>query len=169
MIRVQARIEGVEKTSDEFKEARKDIYRRTKRGLKEAGERTILPIARRSTERETPRDGGDVVVKTTASYAYLTCRTKKAGRIVGLLNFGGTLRDPIQPRVRAGVPRRARGDKRRPGAVKFGNVIVARVERPRRYTGAHFLERARDQGMDEYGRVLLVDLMHAFDGLEHTP
>lgn len=155
LIRVTATIEGADKTSDEFKQARREIYRRARRGIKDAGEQAILPKARRGTEVHSPVAGTQIVVKTTASDGYLTAATKKGGRIVGLLNFGGTVRGPIRPKKKQ--------------AVAFGGVVVAQVKTARRYTGEHFLEQARDEGFPLYSQILLERIMVAFDPLEHTP
>lgn len=162
MIKVTAKIDGVEKTSDEFKQARREIYRRTRTGMKRAGERTILPAARASTAVRTPLQGSQVVVKSTASYAYLTGQTVKAGRILGYLNYGGYLK-PVQPK------KRRKGAGGHAPAVAFGGIVVARTKRMRHHTGTHFLEKARDAGFPQYERVLLEHLMASFDPLEHTP
>lgn len=160
---VRATIEGADRTSDAFKQARRDVYRRARAGIKRAGERAILPGARRGTAAGSPIDAGQVVVKTTGSYGYLTCRTVKAGRVVGLLNFGGTLTDPIIPRGRR--LKSGRGKK----AIAFGGIVVSQVTTARKYDGKHFLERARDAGFPVYERVLLEEVMRAFDPVEHAP
>jgi hypothetical protein len=154
-IRVTATISGVDSTTAEFKQARREVYRRTQRGIKQAGEKAILPHARRETASDSPTDPGQIVVKTTSQYGYLTTRTKKAGRIVGLLNFGGILHAPVVPKKKQ--------------AVAFGGVVVAKVTSPRHYKGKHFLEKSIIQGLPMYTTVLLKEIMHAFDGLEHTP
>lgn len=162
MISVDAKIEGVDRTEAQFAQARREIYRKTRTGMKRAGERTILPAARRGTSAHTPVASTQVVVKTTGSYAYLTVATKKAGRIVGYLNFGGRL-DPVKPR------KGRRGQGGHAPAVSFGGVVVAQTLRKRRHRGSHFLEEARDRHLDEFGERMLVDLMAAFDPLDHTP
>lgn len=160
---VRATVSGADRTSQEFKEARREVYRRARTGIKRAGERAILPRARSATAGASPVAGGQVVVKTTSSHGYLTCRTVKAGRIVGLLNFGGTVAGPIIPRGRR--LKSGRGKK----AIAFGGVVVSQVNTARRYRGKHFLEQARDAGFPLYERVLLEEVMRAFDPLDHTP
>lgn len=160
---VRATITGADRTSATFKEARRDIYRRAKRGIKAAGERAILPRARAATGKASPIAGSQVVVKTTSSYGYLTCRTVKAGRIVGLLNFGGTVSEPIIPRGRR--LKSGRGKK----AIAFGGIVVSQVTTARHYGAKGFLERARDAGFPLYTEILTGEVMRAFDGLEHQP
>lgn len=160
---VKATITGADRTADEFKQARRDVYRRARTGIKRAGERAILPRARRGTAAGSPVDAGQVVVKTTGSYGYLTCRTVKAGRIVGLLNFGGTVAGPIIPRGRR--LKSGRGKK----AIAFGGIVVSQVTTARKFHGKHFLERARDAGFPLYEQVLLEEVMSAFDPLDHAP
>ena len=163
MIRIRATITGADKTSDTFKKARRDVYRRARTGMKRAGERAILPFARSSTEAKSPVPGSGVVVKTTGTYAYLTARTRKQGRILGYLNFGGTLSAPIVPRGRR--LKSGRGKK----AIAYGGIVVSQVNTARKHAGSHFLERARDAGFPMYETVLLDEIMDAFDPLEHQP
>ena len=154
---ISARIEGADRTSDEFKRARREVYRRARRGIKAAGEKSILPHARRETTQHSPVAAGQVIVKTTTGDGFLTAQTVKQGRKLGLLNYGGTVRDPIKP-------------KRKKQAVAFGGVVVAQVNTARVYHGTHFLEKARDEGFPEYERLLLTEVMRAFDpDFEHTP
>ena len=154
MIKVTATIDADEAT-DAFKRARRDIYRRTKHGLKAAGEKSILPRARRAVTSETPVAASQIIVKTTSRDGYITARTVKEGRKVGLLNFGGVVKAPIEPK-----------DKK---AIAFAGVVVSQVNRARRYHGEHFLDRARDEGLDEFGAALLPEIMLAFEPLEHSP
>lgn len=154
-IRIDAKITGADKTSDEFRQARREIYRRTRSGIKDAGERAILPGARSGAQHHTPVVSTQIVVKTTASTGYLTVASKKGGRIVGLLNFGGEVRGPIRPKKKK--------------AVAFGGVVVSQVATARHYDGSHFLEEARDRGLPMFSQILLERLMVAFDPLEHTP
>lgn len=154
MIKIEATIDA-DQASDAFKRARRDVYRRTKSGIKHAGERTILPKARRGMTGKTPVVASQLIVKALASDGYLTVRTTKEGRKVGLLNFGGEVKAPIVPT-----------DKK---AIAFGGIVVSQVNKARRYRGAHFLEKARDEGLDDFGQALLGDILLAFAPLDHTP
>lgn len=154
MIRIDAKIDA-DQATDAFKAARRDIYRRQRSGTKRAGEQTILPRGRREMAGHTPVGVSQLVVKTTSTTGFLTVANKKQGRIVGLLNFGGTVKAPL-------VPKRKK-------AIAFGNVVVAEVDTPRHYRGLHFLEKARDEGLQEFGEALLPALLEAFNPLDHTP
>lgn len=154
MIRIEATVDA-DQATDAFKRARRDIYRRTKRGIKAAGERTILPKARRGMAGKAPVAASQLVVKALASDGYLTVASKREGRKVGLLNFGGQVREPIVPK-----------DKK---ALAFGGIVVSQVNRTRRYRGSHFLEKARDEGLQEFGQALLPEILLAFQPLEIHP
>lgn len=154
MIRVDAVIDA-DRATDAFKTARRDIGRRARSGTKRAGEQTILPRGQRSMSAKTPIAPSQLIVKTTTTDGYLTVQGRKQDRVVGLLNFGGTIQAPIKPKKKK--------------ALSFGGVVVAQVSKARRYDGAHFLEKARDEGLDEFGMALLPQIMLAFEPLEHTP
>ena len=161
MIRIEATVDA-DQATDAFKRARRDIYKRTRSGMKHAGERTILPKARRGMTGKTPVVASQLVVKTTAQDAFLTARSVKEGRKVGLLNYGGELDDPS-------VPKRARSkakSPRGPKALAFGGIVVSQVSKARRFRGSHFLEKARDEGLDEFGQALLPEILLAFEPLE---
>lgn len=163
MIRITAKISGADRTSETFKRARRDVYQRARRGMKRAGEKTILPFARRVTDAKSPVAPSALVVKTTGTYAFLTCKTRKQGRILGYLNYGGTLTAPIIPRGRRLAS--GRGKK----AIAFGGVVVSQVSTARKHQGQRFLERARDAGFPAYEQTLLAEIMQAFDPIEHSP
>lgn len=154
-LRIDVKITGADKASDEFKQARREIYRRTKSGMKDAGERAFLPHARAGAQQHTPLASSQVIVKTTATNGYITFANKKSKAIGGLLNFGGNVKKPIMP------------DKKK--ALKFGGIVVSQVNTARRYKGTHFLEDAREAGFPMFSQILLERVMVAFDGLDHTP
>ena len=154
MIRIEATVDA-DQATDAFKRARRDIYKRAKSGIKRAGERTILPRARAGMRSKAPVVASQLVVKTTASDGYLTAKSVKEGRKLGLLNYGGTVREPI-------LPTRKR-------ALSFNGIVVSQVNTVRRYRGSHFLEEARDAGLEEFGEALLPSILLAFEPLEHRP
>jgi hypothetical protein len=164
MIRVYATIEGAERTSDEFKQARREVNIRTRSGVKRAGERAILPFGRRETRTHTPVDPNLLIVKTTSSGGYMTLRTRKANRIVGLLNYGGKL-GPVRPKK---TRKRSKRNSNHAAAIKIGGGFFAATG-PRQYKAGLFLERARDHGFPRYREILLTEVMQAFDPLDHTP
>jgi hypothetical protein len=182
VIRIEATVDA-DQATDAFKHARRDIYRRTKSGIKHAGERTILPKARRGVTRRTPVVASQLIVKTTTTDGYLTARTVKQGRKIGLLNFGGTVDAPIVPKAaqkkiaatgtRGGAYKGEIGGRkfnfRGKRAIAFGGIVVSQVNKARRYRGSHFLEKARDEGLEEFGQALLPSILMAFEPLEHTP
>lgn len=154
-IQITAKVDA-DRTTETFKRARRDIGRRKKTGLKRAGERATLPAARRAARREAGPAGDALVVRARSSHAYLTARSARLGRIIGLHNFGGVVRAPIKP-------------KRGKRAVVVNGQPVAQVTTPRVYQAKHFLERAVEQTLPEFEGILLTEIMAAFDPLEHTP
>lgn len=137
-----------------LREQRRQMSQDVKRLSLEAGERTTLPVARSMTK--PTRAKALVTVKSTTRGAYLTTNgPRKMSRIVGLLNFGGTVTTPIVPRGRA---------------LKIGpDTFVAHVTGPRRYKGQGFLDRAVDLTLGRFSahfekqlaRVMQSRLTHA--------
>jgi hypothetical protein len=82
---------------------------------------------------------------------------------VGLLEFGGTVRTPIEPKGK----RRGKGGHA--PAIKTPYGYRARVTGPRHYKGQFFLTHSVERHQDGIRTAILKQLMHLFDGLEHTP
>jgi hypothetical protein len=137
------------------KAARRELGRHVKTGLRRAAERAVLPSARRRAVQHAGAAGAALIVRSRASSAYLTCRSARQGRIVGLLNFGGTVRTPIRPK---------KGQ-----AVVVNGQPVAQVTTPRVYHGAHFLERSVAETFPAFERILLTEVLKAFDPMQHQP
>lgn len=142
-----------EKATEEFKRARSELRQATKRGILHAGERIVLPTARRLAPVATGRLRDSLIVKATTSSGYLTTNLRgKQARYVGLQEFGGTVKTPI-------TPRKAK-------ALKIGDRYVSKVGSPRHYHGKHFLTRAVEEKQSAIGRAMLDDIMKAFGDLE---
>ncbi len=76
-----------------------------------------------------------------------TARGQKRA-IVGLLNWGGTVRTPIIPKKRMAV--------RFPVGSRY--IFASRIDTPRHYKGQHFMEKAVDRALPEFTRRLERDL-----------
>lgn len=151
-VRVDVKIDA-EKASDDFKAARRQVDRRLREGLKTAGEKVALPEARRRAPVKTGRLKASLVVKSRARDAVLT--TSLAGekaRYVGLLEYGGTVRTPIEPTKKQ--------------ALVVNGQPVARVSGPRHYKARHFLSGAVEGKRSQIEQALLDETMKAFDGFE---
>jgi hypothetical protein len=151
-IRIQARVEGVDKTSAEFKQARRQIQGKQRKGVRQAGEEAVQPLARRTVERHAPVAANQIVIRSTTTTAYIAVRQRRASRIVGWLNYGGILPAVTVRKKRAMV-----------FTSKTGEKVFTRRIGPRRTEGRHFLEQARDQGLPEFERILLARIMESFD------
>jgi HK97 gp10 family phage protein len=151
-VRGEVKIDA-DKASDDFKAARKQVDRRLREGLKTAGEKIALPEARRRAPVKTGRLRASLVVKSRARDAVLTTSLAgKRARYVGLLEWGGTVRAPIEP-----------GKKK---ALLVNGQPVAKVTGPRTYRARHFLSGAIESKQPQIEQALLDETMKAFDGFE---
>lgn len=153
-MKIHARLEGFE-TRAQLKAARRLLSLKVKEGLKEAGQRAVLPEAKRGA----PAIGAHALTtKATTRGAYLTTLgPRKSDDILGLLNFGGEPRDVIRPK-------RAKALQ-----IRGTTVVVAAVGdtgRPRaRYKGAHFLEAAINRSVPLMEEIAEAKVMEAFGEL----
>lgn len=147
-------IEGVAKTSAEFKEARKRLRRDIRGEVIRTGTRVILPAAKQGAPSIAKHA---LVVKASGSSGYIGVKgARKFDRILGLWNFGGTVRTPIRPRYKQAL---ALG----------GGIVRASVTTPRHYKGSRHLQAAVGQRAPRYFEELTREIMQFFDPIEHTP
>lgn len=159
-IRVVARVDA-ERASEDFKIARRDLDRRLKDGLQQAGEKVVLPDAKRrarnlavtSPSGVKTTTAGSLIVKPRARDAVLTTNMRgKLARAVGLQEFGGTVHTPIRPKKKK--------------ALVVNGQPVSVVDTPRVYKARHFLTGAVEAKRDQIGQAILDESMKAFDGFE---
>lgn len=165
-VRVQAKV-SADKASPVFKQARKDVRERTKMALLAAGEDVALPAAKRGASHlkvEGVPVNSTLVVRARPTSAYLTTTLRgRRGRAVGLLEFGGTVGTKVEPKR----SRRGKGGHAPAVFTPFGPR--ANVTRPRHYKGQFFLTHSVERNEGRIDERILKELMHLFDGLEHTP
>jgi hypothetical protein len=142
-------------TKEDLAEGRRLIREKVKEGLKEAGQRAVLPEAKRRSPAIVAQA---LTTKATTRGAYLTTiGPRKFDNITGLLNFGGSPKGQI-------VPTKAK-------ALHFrsGNVIVAAVGEPgkprARYRGKGFLEAAINIATPQMEAIASEKVFEAFKGL----
>lgn len=157
-VRVRITIDA-DKTSAEFKEARRDINRARREATKRAGEKVALPAAKRLARNlkvEGRSTAGSLIVKGRANDAILTTNmtVRRMHRAVGLQEVGGTVTAPI-------LPRKAQ-------ALTVGTGFAAHVRTPRRHKPHLFMTRAVEQNRAGIETAMTVELMRVFDGLETT-
>jgi hypothetical protein len=155
-MKVRLRLEDFE-THEDIKAARKLIRGKVKEGLKEAGQRAVLPEAKR---RAPAIVAEFLTTKANAKGAYLTTLgPRKFDDIAGLLDFGGYPEDVIRPKRKKAIAFRGNA----------GMVVVASVGeegRPRaRYKGSHFLEAAINNALPVMEVVSMLKIREAFGGL----
>ncbi len=93
--RVEAHIEGVEKTSAEFRAARRGFNAAMRDAIQRAGETAVLPAIKRTFGSR--RFGGSLYVKRDRTTVFIASRLRGAlNRAVGWFDFGGK-----RPRDRA--------------------------------------------------------------------
>jgi hypothetical protein len=147
-------------TKEELKAGRKLMREKVKEGLKEAGQRTVLPAAKRGAPAIVSQA---LTTKAAAKGAFLTTLgPRKLDNITGLLNFGGSPRDVIRPKKKKAL--RFRGGD--------GFVVVASIGeegRPRaRYKGKHFLEKAIKGAQPAFEELSLKKVLEAFGTLAES-
>lgn len=99
---------------EQLRASRSDLNARLKDTLRTVAEDVALPHARRTAPRKTGLYRSHLAVTATATTAFLGVRRKDVP-YAGILNFGGTRRDPI-------MPRRERAAMRARNKVKIGRV-----------------------------------------------
>jgi hypothetical protein len=147
---------AAEKTSDEFKLARRTVRAKATQGVREGGQRAILP----PVKREAPAVVSPyLMTKARGTSGYVTTLgPKMKDRITGLLNFGGLVSTKI-------VPKRKEALHIRGTTVFVSQVGNGQRSRGRRYKGAGFLERGVVAGYPEFERTLTDRIMSAFGEL----
>lgn len=147
-------------TDSVLKAARKEVNARTKVGMKRAADIAVEPAARAAAAATMPPiASAAVVTKATTRKAVVTTRgPKQLDRIVGLLEFGGTVSAPIV----------AKGSGRTGLPIASG-VIRYSVHGDRHYTGKGALRAAVASRVDQFESILLDEIIQAFDPIPHTP
>jgi hypothetical protein len=143
-----------ERGTDAFKRARRDFNKRMQGALERAGERAVLPDARRNAPSFV---APSLYVRVRGSTAFVTTRLRgKLARAAGLLHWGGTIRKHL-------FPRKARA-LFWPGA----SHPVAAVRGPRTIAPKLYLSRAVEGNRPKVDRVVLEEMLDAFKdaGLE---
>jgi hypothetical protein len=88
LIDVSVRISGVEKTSQEFKDARRDVNRKLRQAIQTAGERAVLPQIKRGFGSRT--FGASLFVKKDRTTVFIGSKLRGSlNRAVGWWDFGG--------------------------------------------------------------------------------
>lgn len=150
-VAISVRIDA-DRATDEFRQARREFNTRLRAALVKAGERAVLPSARRLAPRFI---SSSLYVRARSSTAIITTRLRgKLGRVAGLLHWGGTIRTPIGPKGKQALWW--------PGA----DHPVAVVRAPRRIRGRYYLTRAVEQNRPRIDRIVLEEMLRAFDGLD---
>jgi len=140
--------EGVEQTAQVFKDVRSKLGRELRAVIQHAAEEAAVPPARRRAGNlsvEGIRVGSTLVVRKGLSnsvYMTSTLRGKK-GRVVGLFEYGGTVRGKIVPK---GKRKRAGGHA---AAIMTPFGPRASVSGPRHYKGLFFMTKAVDEHRGE--------------------
>jgi hypothetical protein len=98
---VRARIEGLEKTSAEFRAARRRFNATMRSVLQAAGELIVLPAVKHNFKRLTGRFAGSLYVQRDRTTVFIGSRMRGGeNRAVGWIDFGG--RHPRHQRRRKG-------------------------------------------------------------------
>jgi hypothetical protein len=151
----------VEKTSKEFKDARKQINRQIRANVIEAGTDQILPYAKR--EKIPPMVRPNLVVRATGASGYITVKgARRLDRILGLNQFGGRLGG-------IGAPNEWLKPSSGKALVIPGGYVRANVSTVRVHKGSHSIQGVVRKRFPQFTDHLNRLVMEAFDGLEHSP
>jgi hypothetical protein len=102
------------------------------------GRARVLPTARRLAPSIVSQH---LIVRRSTARVRLTTNARGMNRrILGYLNFGGTIRTTLKPTGRRKAIRMPDGR------------FVAQIRTPRSFQGLHFMEQARDQHVRELRR-----------------
>lgn len=145
-----------EKTSAEFKAARKLISVKVKEGIKEGGQRYILPPVKRQAPAVVAHY---LTTRVRSNNGYVTTLgPRMKDRIAGLLNFGGLVSTKI-------VPKRADALHLRGTNIFVEQVGNGQHARGRRYRGKKYIERGMREGLPLFEHHLTEKIMDAFGEL----
>lgn len=143
-----------------YKQVRRNANRALKDGVVAAGEKAVLPTAKRYAPKRTGKLAASLVVrKGTGNRAYLTSGARlREARIAGLHEFGGTINKRIEPRRKW-----SKGTKRtRRSALLINGRFVSQVTKPRHYRAQLYMTRARDARRDEFADALVPSILATF-------
>lgn len=163
-VRVQVDMGELEKASDEFKAARKDINQRLKIGMRKAGEDVALPYARRAVAGL--RIAGESVpasltVRASSSRAVITSTLKpRLRRGFGWMEYGGANRGLLKPKSGKAVstpwgPR---------AAVYRGNASAGGRGKPAVIKGGRRVETAIAKHQPQISDAVLKEVLQVFEG-----
>lgn len=149
-------VEGLEKTTREFRAIRQRIARQLRDVEARAAETTVLPDAKRNASRlkvDGDQVSGRLVIRRSAKGPYLTTSFRGIrARAAGLQEFGGTVRTPI-------VPKRKK-------ALLVNGQPVAIVRKARHYRARHHLTDAAHEQLGQFGEHVRDEIVTYFSGLE---
>ena len=149
---VQIRFEGGG-APEVLKAAKKEVKVRLKKLMADEAKRIVLPRVR---ELAPTFVEDHIVVKGAVKGPKITTAgSRKWDRIIGLLNYGGDVRDPIAPKDKEGHQFLSIG----------GEFYRSRVTKPRHYEGKDFIERGIAESFDEFESRVLDGVMGAFNGM----
>jgi hypothetical protein len=111
------------RTTEEFRSARVQINQRVRTGIQNCVERIALPRVR-AFAKAPAEVRAALIARATGTSGYITTGgSRKLDRILGLLNFGGTVRGTIRPK-------QGRSGKGHAPALKTPNGYFAADPRP---------------------------------------
>lgn len=146
-----------EQTQRALDRVARDMRRATGELLAGVGRRVVLPQAQTSAP-SAHGISASLVVRSRGNSAYLTTTLRgKLARLVGLLEFGGTITTFIMPIRR----RRMRKTGRRPAVMTPAGPRYI-VRGPRHYKGKHFMTTAVSERFNEYTAGVRDELLDAF-------
>lgn len=130
---------------EDLRLAQRQVRLFAQKGLRKGVKDIAVPRARSIA----PHKSGDLASSIRSSITGLTGYLESRDPKAGLIEFGGTRRDVINPKSKKAV-------------TPAGGVAVRRVKSPRTYKGQHKMLRAAEQSADEIADVTERAILDAF-------
>jgi S1-C subfamily serine protease len=146
-----------ERTSAEFKMARRTLRAQAARGMREQAQRALLPPVKRAAPAVVAHYF-TTKARVSGSVFITTLGPKMQDRIAGLLNFGGLVSTKI-------VPKRKEALRFRGSGVFVSRVGNGQRARGRKYRGKHFIERGVVEGYPQFEHGVTDAILRSFGEL----
>lgn len=127
------------------------MRRRVKDGLKVAAEDVALPAVKVGIPVKSGKLKSSLTARATQSRGYIRAGSARVP-YAGLLEFGGTVKEPIRPRAKK--------------ALLVNGQPRANVKKPRKYKARKFLRGPIFKKQPQIRDAIEVNVMKAFEGLD---
>jgi len=146
-MKITTKITGLDEQIKALKKAQRMVTAEAGKIMRKTAREVAVPEVREIASRNVPakfRNGATVKAVPSRNYVYITATKSRAGKVVGLLNWGGKVKSPI-------LPRKGR-------SLIINGRHVKSVKTVRVYTAKGFLEQAATQLKEPFTEALHKEL-----------